>query len=85
MDIVITMADVDAANHIIKARYSKVIKRLAKDFDLPVKVSYIGGVFQNARQYILPYLQNYLGDQYEIISPIHTPEYGAYKLIKKLK
>lgn len=28
---------------------SKVIKRLAKDFDLPVKVSYIGGVFQNAR------------------------------------
>lgn len=64
---------------------SKVIKRLAKDFDLPVKVSYIGGVFQNARQYILPYLQSYLGNQYEIISPIHTPEYGAYKLIKKLK
>ena len=60
-----------------------LIHHLSKDFNTPVKVSYIGGVFQYAGEYILPSLEAMLEDQC-MISPIHPPEYGAYMLAKKL-
>ena len=60
-----------------------LIKVLSKNFESTINVSYIGGVFQNASSYILPYLQKKLGNHFNLISPIHTPEYGAYILAKK--
>lgn len=70
----------DAAKEIYK-----LIKCLSVDFDDSIKVSYIGGVLQHAGEYILPYLQSELGSQFTVLSPIHTPEYGAYMLAKKLR
>lgn len=64
---------------------SSLVRVLAKDFSSPVYVSYIGGVFNNAKEYILEPLQQELKDMCQIIPPTHTPEYGAYLLSKKLR
>lgn len=63
----------------------KLINLLSKNFKSPIKVSYIGGVFQHAGSFIIPHLQEQLGNRFNLISPIHTPEYGAYILAKKLR
>ncbi len=64
---------------------AELICLLSKDLKKPVCVSYIGGVFENVKQYIIPYLEKELHDQCLFISPIYTPEYGAYMLAKKLR
>lgn len=62
-----------------------LIKTLAKDFKTPFHVSYIGGVFTNADDLILKPLSQYLQSiPCQLISPIHTPEYGAYILAKNI-
>lgn len=61
----------------------KLIHYLSKDFNTPFKVSYIGGVFQYAGDYILPVLKSMIENQC-MISPIHPPEYGAYMIAKRL-
>lgn len=58
-----------------------LIQTLLKQHDLTPRISYIGGVFDHASHYILPILNETID---HLISPIHTPEYGAYKLAKKL-
>ena len=61
---------------------SLLIRTLAKEFSSPFKVSYIGGVF-NAGHYILNPLKEQLKFlPCELISPIHSPEYGAFMLGK---
>lgn len=61
---------------------SLLIRTLAKEFSSPFKVSYIGGVF-NAGYYILNPLKEQLKFlPCELISPIHSPEYGAFMLGK---
>lgn len=63
----------------------KLIVCLSNDFIDPIQVSYIGGVLEHAGEYIIPYLKVLLGNQYNVIPPVHTPEYGAYRLIEKMK
>lgn len=63
----------------------KLINLLSKNFKSPISVSYIGGVFQHAGSFIIPHLQDQLGNRFNLIPPIHTPEYGAYILAKKLR
>lgn len=63
----------------------KLINLLSKNFKSPINVSYIGGVFQHANSFIIPHLKDKLGKQFNLIPPIHTPEYGAYILVKKLR
>lgn len=63
----------------------KLINLLSKNFKSPINVSYIGGVFQHAGSFIIPHLQDQLGNRFNLIPPIHTPEYGAYILAKKLR
>ena len=58
-----------------------LIQTLLKQHDSTPRISYIGGVFDHASHYILPVLNETID---YLISPIHTPEYGAYKLAKKL-
>lgn len=58
-----------------------LIQTLLKEHDSTPRISYIGGVFDHASHYILPILNETID---HLISPIHTPEYGAYKLAKKL-
>ena len=58
-----------------------LIQTLLKEHDSTSRISYIGGVFDHASHYILPVLNETIDN---LISPIHTPEYGAYKLAKKL-
>lgn len=55
-----------------------LIQTLLKQYNSTPRISYIGGVFEQASQYILPVLNE------TIDPPIHTPEYGAYKLAKKM-
>lgn len=62
-----------------------LIEKLSQDFQSPFNVSYIGGVFEHASQYLLPELNKIKNSSCTIISPLHTPEYGAYMLAKKLR
>lgn len=59
-----------------------LIQTLLKEHHSTPRISYIGGVFEHASHYILPILNETIDN---LISPIHTPEYGAYKLAKKLR
>lgn len=59
-----------------------LIQTLLKEHHSIPTISYIGGVFEHASNYILPVLNETIET---LISPIHTPEYGAYKLAKKLR
>ena len=58
-----------------------LIQALLKEHNSTPRISYIGGVFEHASKYILPILNETIET---LISPIHTPEYGAYMLAKKL-
>lgn len=62
-----------------------LIKTLASDFSTPFLVSYIGGVFDHAKDELLKPLQKELELlPCELVSPIHTPEYGAFVLAKNI-
>ena len=83
-----TVSEIDNALKIYKEAAEeiyKLINLLSKNFKSPINVSYIGGVFQHAGSFIIPHLQDQLGNRFNLIPPIHTPEYGAYILAKKLR
>ena len=45
----------------------KLINLLSKNFKSPISVSYIGGVFQHAGSFIIPHLQDQLGNRFLIL------------------
>ncbi|WP_373163780.1 N-acetylglucosamine kinase [Agathobaculum sp. Marseille-P7918] len=65
------------------AELSRLIVTLSSDFQKPFPVSYIGGVFEHAASFMLePLEKNLSALPCTLVSPAHTPEYGAYLLGK---
>lgn len=61
-----------------------LVNTLGEDFNMQVKVSYLGGIF-NLADCLFDRLKQRLANHIELVEPSHSPEKGAVLLAKKKK